>query len=100
MKSLEDMTMQERSLMLYFETCAVDLSGRVDARRMNDDDFAIARRWDKEGFIRFGRICSANHNSQGQHWCEPSHEAWHLAHQERRLRAERSIRRYERTCDR
>lgn len=88
---------EERSLLLYFETCAVDLSGRVDARRMNVNDFAIAKRWNEEGFISFGRIASADHNRQGGHWVELSEEAWTKAHLERRVRHDRCERRYRRT---
>lgn len=99
MTTLETMSRDERSLLLYFETCAVDLSGRVDARRLNSDDFEIAGRWSGTDFIGFGRIKSADHNSQGQHWVELSDEAWELAHQERRARNARCEPRYERTCD-
>lgn len=100
MRPLNEMTLDERSLLLYFENCAVDFTGRVDARRMSDVDYNIARRWHDSGFIRFGRIVSADHNPQGQHWCELSDEAWELAHEERRARFERNCPpRYERTED-
>ncbi len=86
---LSDFGKDERSLLLFFETCAVDYGGRVDRRRMNDIDAAIARRWHEEKFIKFGRIVARHVNSQGSSWCQLSDTAWSLAHQERKNRAER-----------
>ena len=39
----EEYTRKEKSLILFFETCAVDGLGRVDTRRMNKEDFDIAK---------------------------------------------------------
>lgn len=89
MKELSSMSSDERSLLLYLETRAVDYGGRVDIRRMNTDDINIAEKWAKEGFIKFGRIVAHHINSQGAHFCILSDEAWDLAHAERRLRSER-----------
>ncbi len=97
--TLDHMSRDERSLLLYFETCAVDLCGRVDSRRMNSDDFEIAQRWSETGFCKFGRIVVKDHNGQGQHWIELSDEAWTLAHQERLARFKRNPRRYTRTSE-
>ena len=94
---LVQMSREERSLLLYFETCAVDLAGRVDVRRMNQGDMEIAKRWNAEGFVRFGRIASKYHNRQGAHWIELRDDAWALAHEERKARNARMKRRYERT---
>lgn len=94
------MTREELSLLRYFECCAVDLNGRVDARRMNEADFEIAESWNESGFVKFGRIVTENHNRQGAHWCELSEEAWAIAHKERRDKAERMTRRFTRTCER
>lgn len=84
------MDKDERSLLLYFECQAVDYGGKIDARRMNNDDFQIAKRWNEEGFVRFGRIASGDIKSYGQtqfdHWCVLSEHAWDLAHEERRAR--------------
>ena len=83
------MTKYELSLLLYFENCAVDYGGRVNALRMNADDMAIAARWRKESFVSFGRIIIKDHNRDGTHWVELSEEAWAAAHAERRARARR-----------
>lgn len=88
-KELGKMSRDERSLLLYLETRAVDCGGRVDTIRMNQDDFDIAKKWNDEGFIRFGRIVMRHHNSEGTHWCLFSDDAWKLAHQERKARWER-----------
>jgi hypothetical protein len=84
MKTLETLTHDERSLLLYFETLAVDYSGKVDSRRMNEDDFRIAEIWDSEGFIEFGRIIF---DHGGGYYCNLSEEAWKLAHEVRKARA-------------
>jgi len=89
MKSLNKMTKNERSLLLYLETRAVDYGGIVDTRHMNQDDMEIAKEWNKKGFMGFGRIVMKYHSHEGTHWCKFSDEAWKLAHQERKNRNER-----------
>ena len=104
MRTLETMTSDERSLLLFFEYCAVDQWGKVDARHMNKEDFAIAEGWDKEGFVKFGRIKfhSIFPESNQNHWTELSEEAWTLAHAERKAKYLRVISKYpiDKTCDR
>ena len=34
----------------------VDYGGLVDSRRMNQADFEIAKKWNEEGVIEFGRV--------------------------------------------
>ena len=53
---IEKMTRDEKSLLIYFEHCMVDAHGCVDNRKMNADDYEIAKRWTKEGFVHFCRI--------------------------------------------
>lgn len=96
---LAEMNRDEKSLLIFLETCLVDYTGRVNAQHMNQLDQEIADRWTEEGFISFGRIASADHNSQGAHWVEFTEEAWKLAHQERRARFERNERRFRRTSE-
>ena len=100
---LSDMNKDERSLLLFFETCAVDFRGAIKTQHMNNDDFDIAKRWNKEGFIKFGRIAygSLPLPSGATHWCELSNEAWMLAHGERLARAKRneSNRTWVKSCD-
>lgn len=97
-KTLESMTKEERSLLLFLESRVVDQSGLVDTRYMNADDMDIAKRWHTDNFIGFGRLSmksiddlQKNTISKSTHWCEFSEEAWELAHKERRARAERSV---------
>ncbi|MEE9158957.1 MAG: hypothetical protein V3U60_11285 [Gammaproteobacteria bacterium] len=97
--NLSDMSRDERSLLLYLETCAVDLCGRVDGCHMNEDDFDIAKGWNESGFVSFGRIVIKDHNRQGGNWAELSEDAWELAHKERRARQERNPRRYKTTAE-
>ena len=90
---MELTTNTEKSLLLYFETQAVDYGGKLESVRMNADDFAIAKRWNEAGFVQFGRIAFHDiKNNAGvarDHWCVLSDEAWKLAHAERRARCER-----------
>lgn len=85
----EKLTKDEKSLLLFLETRQVDYGGRVNLQHMNDEDMEIAERWNKEGFIGFGRIVIRNHNSDGTHWCRLSKEAFEVAHELRKERAER-----------
>ena len=90
MKTLNEMTKDEKSLLLFFECRAVDNAGRVKTDHMNDDDRALADRWSVEGFVRWGRIRAADLNEFGSHWCILSDEAWALAAEERKARAART----------
>lgn len=83
------MTKSELSLLLFFETCAVDHAGCVDTRRMNAKDHEVARGWDAARFVLFGRISSENVSDRGAMWCKLSDDAWAAAHRERQTRAER-----------
>lgn len=85
------LTRTEESLLLYVETRAVDHSGIVDRRHLNEEDIALLQQWNAEGFVFFGRICYKDigmpHCSD---WCRLSDEAYRLAAQKRRERADRS----------
>jgi hypothetical protein len=89
-KTLETMTRDEKNLLLYFETCAVDHTGKVNVIKMNADDKKIAENWNKEGFCQFGRIAFEDVNVHGCHWCSLSKDAWKLASEERKSRAQRT----------
>jgi hypothetical protein len=99
--NLSEMTKDERSLLLYLETCAVDYGGKVESKHMNNDDFEIAKRWNESGFVKFGRIKFKSIIAGKDHWCELSDEAWSIAHQERKARYNRIIKAMpiDRTCD-
>ena len=85
------MTREEKSLLLFFETCVVDHGGLVDIAHMNESDWDIAKRWDVEGFVSFGRVLSEHLKLTGKysHWCELSEKAWGFARDERYARAAR-----------
>jgi len=90
MKTLDTMTKDERSLLLFLESRAVDNSGRVQTVHMNFDDMKTTERWNKEDFVKYGRIASEDLNKYGTHWCQLSDEAWQLAAAERKARAART----------
>jgi len=79
----------ERSLLLFFETCAVDHGGLVGAKHMNSEDRAYAKIWNSAGYVRFGRVVSRECSLYSAYWCSLSDEAWDDAHAERRARAKR-----------
>lgn len=85
-----ELNKEEKSLLLYLETCAVDCSGAVDSRRMNKEDFDIAERWNKEGFINFCRIRFRYVGLGKTHCVVLSEGAWEMAHKERKARAARA----------
>lgn len=85
-----ELTRDEAVLLLYLETRFVDHGGIVDVRKMNADDMAIARRWNEAGFLEFGRIAFRCINQPGcSSYVVLSDEAWKVAGEERRNRAER-----------
>jgi len=88
-------TNTERRLLMYFETCLVDQSGRVEGCRMNDTDMALAREFEEAGLIKFGRLLYSemirlkkmNLPQKFTHWVQFSGEAWARSHKLRFLRA-------------
>ena len=92
MRSYSDkMSKDERSLLLFFETCAVDGGGLIKTAHMNGEDFGIAAKWNEENFVMFGRVRFHDIKNGKTHWCTLSDDAWVLAHQERKNRAERMM---------
>lgn len=89
MITLENMTRDEKSLMLYLETCAVDNVGRIKDAHLNEEDESILYRWDVAGLIQIGRVCSKDVSRVSYRWVMLSSTLWDLAHQERRARAKR-----------
>lgn len=89
MKKLEDMSKDERSLLLFLETRAVDHGGLVDIRHMNKIDLDIAKKWHEEQFLQFSRIRMVDLQkltSGCTHGIFLTEESWKLAHEERRAR--------------
>src|SRR6266496_3112871 len=90
MKNCDNLTLQQISLLLYLETRAVDHGGAVASPQMNAEDFAQANQWNQEGFIEFGRIRASDFDPRrGSHWIRLSDDAWDVAHQARKERADR-----------
>lgn len=85
------MTKDERSLLLYLETCIVDHDGRVNSASMNSADREIVAGWVECGFIEYGRIASEFVTRDGGNWVTFSDDAWLAAHKERRARGERML---------
>ena len=93
-----ELTRDEVSVILYFETCLVDRRGTFSTQQMNYEDFAIAKQWRKEGFISYGRIPYKELRARkvstpfnyGTHRVQFTDAAWKTAHRERRIRAERN----------
>jgi len=88
----------ERSIILYLETCLVDGNGKAAGARMNDVDFKNIERFVEEGLIKFGRLpfkeiekMRGNFAVVPTHWIRFSEEAWAIAHKLRRERADRMV---------
>ncbi len=99
---MKGMTKEERALLLYLETRVVDHNGLIDARNMSHEDFEIAKRWDEEGFVKFGRLTMAEMGTLMRskslyrtHFIRMTGESFRAAHIERRARARRTIKRWE-----
>lgn len=96
--TLETMTKNARSLLLYFETRLVDNDGKVAGCRMNDDDHDIAKRMVFNKLIEFGRLPFKLIKSSifgDTHMVRFSEKAWELAHAERKTRSKRTLKIWE-----
>jgi len=92
----EDLTKDQKSLLLYLETCLVDHAGKIEPYRMNEVDWENMVFFKSLGLIDWERLTAKYVTStrgcayRPTHWvsfeCE---DAWVLAHQLRRERAER-----------
>ena len=85
-------TREERSLILYLESCIVDNGGTIECIRMNEEDFKIAERWHEEGLIQFRPLSFdeiERHSGprKATHRVAFSEAAWTAAHHARRMRA-------------
>lgn len=86
----EAMTKDQRSLLLFLESAAVERGGTFSAMQVNSDDGTLLAEWKITGFIKCGRI--ASHDIDGRqhqpktHWVILSDDAWAIAGMERRAR--------------
>lgn len=95
-ETMNGLSKEEKSLLLYLESQAVDTGGLLQQARMNANDFEILERWKEVGFIQFGRIALddiplVNYGGTPvrTHWCLLSESAWQAAQAERRARHQR-----------
>lgn len=91
---IQTLTKDQRSIIVYAESCLVDRGGLLEARKMNKEDFDNLHMYEREGFLSHGRIpFSVMQSLEGRDW-SPTHwitfkdKAWELAHALRRFRAE------------
>lgn len=90
------LTRDQRSFLLYAETCAVDHGGLLEGERMNAADIDAGRWYTSLGFMLFGCIPASHLPAPGQfstwkptYWCALTAEGWALAHLLRQQRAKR-----------
>jgi len=63
----------------------------VETVHMNAEDMDIAKRWNDDGFVGFGRIANEDLNqTAGNYWCHLSQRAWENVAAERMARAVRT----------
>lgn len=93
--TLDTITRDQRSILMYAETCAVDHGGLLEGIRMNKDDHAALAELAAAGILTHGRIPGkllgtfAAHRIQPSHWCDLTEAGWELAHALRQARAAR-----------
>jgi len=97
-KKFDELTKDEKGILLYLETCLVDRRGFIQPVRMNDTDWEIMDEWKSKGLLDFGRrpykdikTYPAGAGGAKTHWIKFSAQAWEIAHKCRRERAERHI---------
>lgn len=89
MKTIDQLTKTEKSLLLFMECAAVDNGGIYQSERTNAEDREIMDRWKAEGFIDHGRVASEYLTATRRVWIHLTPEAMALAQELRRARAER-----------
>lgn len=86
---MKNLTKDEKSLLLFFETAYVDHAGKLNPAHMNDADRKIAEKWNNSGYVEFGRVRYSDITNEKTNYVFLSAEAMNDAHQERKERAER-----------
>ena len=89
---VDDMSRDERSFLLYAETCCVDGGGLLVGERMNADDHDAAKKFIALGLMAFGRIPSELIGAGPRgvtHYAELTDAGWSLAWELRKARASR-----------
>lgn len=87
----ETITRDQRSILMYAETCAVDHGGLLEGIRMNTADLSALKELAEAGILTYGRIpgklLGTFRVRQATHWCDLTDAGWTLAHGLRRARA-------------
>ena len=89
---MPDMTRDEKALLLFFETCAVDRGGNVFTAHMNSEEKEIAKRWHDEGVVPWQRQKSDHMIGAHSLNVSRSDAAWSPVHQYRVSRVKRNLR--------
>ena len=90
------LTRDEKSILLYAETCLVDRGGLLEGMRMNEADMAALKKFKEAGALDFGRIpfktistlIHPHNGGQFTHWVTFHEPAWQAAYALRRLRSQ------------
>lgn len=92
--TVENVTKDERSLMLYAETCMVDYGGLLEGVRMNEKDMEALASYKAQGLLDYGRIPHRAMEAMVARactmWVEFTPKGWEFAHALRRAQCERS----------
>jgi hypothetical protein len=89
MVNIESMSKGEKSLLLYLESRATNHSGLINVSQINKEEIDICNRWNKKGFIQFGRVVARNVRSYCFMWCKLPESTFKIAHKLRKERADR-----------
>lgn len=89
---LEKMTKEEKSLLLYLENRCFEFAGAVHGKQLTNPDRDIIKKWETEGFIKFGGMAQEcleddRTSKRGNYWCMLSEDAWKMAHSLRMARS-------------
>lgn len=91
---VDELSQDERSLLVYLETRAVDHGGIVAGHHMNEMELKVAEEWNRENFIRFTRLrpdfLDDVKKNGGSHAVELSDIAYNCVTLIRKRRAKRS----------
>lgn len=82
----------DKSMLLYAETCVVDHGGLLEGQRMNGADLKALLKFEHDGLARSGRIPAAllgeyKGTRKPTHWIKLTPFGWAVAHELRRWRA-------------
>lgn len=86
-----ELTAKELNLLLYLEHCLVDQFGRLEAIRMNQDDWDVVEKMKDHITIIRGMSPTVNGKHYTHRIIKYDDVAWEMTHAERKARAKRMI---------